>query len=118
MILILSIQFSKKQCEESSPPTTQIKPTKIETHNSDIENNSTNEPNDDPKIDEKSPTKLKQLEDRITPEKKVESSKKESPKKCTDKSPKHHNKTSKTDYDPTKKNYDPIQDAIWDHGQP
>lgn len=54
----------------------------------------------------------------MTPEKTIESTEKESPKKCIDKSPKHHNKISKIDYDPTKKNYDPVQDAIWDHGQP
>lgn len=118
MILIFSIKFSKKKCEDDSLSITQIKSTNIKTNNSDIEHNSTNKPNDDPKIKEKSPTKFKQLDQRVSPERIVDSTEKLVSRKIIDKSVTHQDLTSKTEYDPTKKNYDPIKDAIWDHGQP
>ncbi|VVC39208.1 Hypothetical protein CINCED_3A009946 [Cinara cedri] len=108
----------KKKCEEGSPLTTQIKPTDVINSNSDIENNSTNKPNEDLEIKKKLPTKLEQLNERVSPEKIIESTEIQVLKNNTDKSPKLHNKISKTEYDPTKTNYDPIKDAIWDLGQP
>lgn len=62
--------------------------------------------------------KSKESEEKQSPEKLGKSDEDQKVIKNADKSPKHHDKISEKDYNPSKNNYHPIQDAFWDHNKP
>lgn len=89
---------------EDSPPNIQLNPT----------NSKINVANFDEKKLVKSNAQKKQSKKKLSCEKLNESSDEDSNIKNTNQSP---SKVSEKEFDPTKKNYHPIKDAFWDHGQ-
>lgn len=125
----MNIYFSKKKCEEELPSKNiQFKPTNSETNNSDEKNSIETSVNVE--MNKQLSKKSEKSCEKKSSKKIQNSTKKQSPKKLEEpletqssinnlnESPKHHDKISESKYDPTKKNYHPIKDAFWDHGQP
>lgn len=69
-------------------------------------------------LENQSPKKLDKSSGKKSTKKSKKPIKEPSPETETEASPKSCKKVAENEYDPTKKNYHPIKDAFWDHGQP